>query len=468
MILEEQILGGILFNEEFARKVIPFLKTDYFRNGAQRAILQLTQAYLDKYNRMPNLAALSIELGNSTDLNQKEYDEALGIIGNLRAFDTVGTDFDWLADQTESFCQDRAVYNAIMESVQILEEKSNQGRGAIPKILQDALGVSFDNAIGHDYLEDASARFDFYHTVEERIPFDLEYFNKITGGGLPRRTLSVVMAATGVGKTLAMCHFAAANLMAGKNVLYITLEMAQERISERIDCNLLNLSVTELETLPKDDFVRKFSKLRERVSGKLIVKEFPTSSANAAHFRHLLNELKLKKNFVPDVIYVDYLNICASSRVKLGNSVNSYTLVKSIAEELRALAMEFNVAIISATQTNRSGFDSSDVDMADVSESAGLPMTVDFMFAIMNTDELKKMGQMLVKQLKNRFRDVFLDEKFVIGVERSKFRLHDVEQAAQRGLSRPAETQMSEPSVPLNTFGHRETGRKDFGGFDFG
>lgn len=472
-MLEQQILAGILFNEEFTRKVLPFTKDIYFREPAQRILIGLIQRYVDKYNALPGVRTLAIELSTLHNLTQAEFDESKALLQELSAIDPTELKIPWLLDQTEKFFQERAVYNAIMDSVGILEDpKHAMDKGAIPKLLQDALGVNFDNAVGHDYIEDSNERFDFYHKVEDRIKFDLEYFNRITGGGLPRKTLTVALAGTGVGKTLAMCHFAAANLMDGKNVLYITMEMAQERISQRIDCNLLNLSMDELMMLPKDDFQRKFGKLRNRVSGRLIVKEYPTASAGSAHFRHLLNELKLKKNFVPDIIYIDYLNICCSSRLKLGNAVNSYQLIKSIAEEIRGLAQEFNVAIVTATQTNRNGYASSDIEMNDTSESFGLPMTADFMFALMNTNELKQLCQMLVKQLKNRFRDVFLDEKFVIGVDRARFKFYDVEESAQRDILRHSATDSS-PSggVSLNkndSFGAgKPSSNAAFQGFDF-
>lgn len=456
-MIEQQILSGILYNEDFARKALPFLKDDYFRDASQRAVLQLIQDYIDKYNKLPSISALAIDLSNLTTLNQKEFDTAANILKEISEEKGLEVDAEWLSDKTEEFCQDRAIVNAIMDSMKIIESKDNtQTRGAIPKLLQDALGVSFDNAIGHDYINDADARFAFYHHSEEKIPFDLEYLNKITRGGLARKTLNVIIAGTGVGKTLAMCHFAATHLMAGKNVLYITLEMAEEKISQRIDCNLMNVTVDELEELPKADFDRKFSRLKEKATGRLVVKEFPTSAAGAAHFRHLLNELRLKQNFIPDIIYIDYINICSSSRLKLGNAVNSYTYIKAIAEELRGLAIEFNVPIMSATQTNRGGQTSSDIDLTDTSESHGLPMTVDLFIAMMITDELADLNQILFKQLKNRYADMFINERFVVGVERSKFRLYDVESIAQKDLRKISQTQRSSSHAsevaPLNRY----------------
>jgi len=430
MAIETTILSNLVFNEEYGRKVIPFLKEDYFTNQQDRVVFKLIIEYVNKYNAFPSKEAIAIDLSNKDGVSEETFKNSKELIAGL-SVDTE-TKVDWLLDQTEKFCQDKAVYNAIMSSIQILDDKKTvEGKGSIPKILSDALGVSFDTHIGHDFLEDFEERFDFYHRKEEKIPFDLEYFNKITKGGLPKKTLNICLAGTGVGKSLFMCHCAASNLVNGKNVLYITMEMAEEKIAERIDANLLDTPVDELALLPKDAYDKKVQRVRSKTSGKLIVKEYPTACAGSANFRHLLNELKLKKNFVPDIIYIDYLNICMSSRIKNGANVNSYTLVKAIAEELRGLAVEFNVPVVSATQTTRSGYSNSDLGLEDTSESFGLPATADFMFGIHTNEKLEGFSQIMVKQLKNRYNDPGLHRRFVIGIDRAKMRLYDVEQSAQ-------------------------------------
>jgi archaellum biogenesis ATPase FlaH len=430
MSIENTIFANLVFNEEYARKTIPFLKVDYFANHADRCLFELISDYVNKYNAFPSKEALAIDLSNKSGVSEQIFKEAVGKIESLSKDDN--TQLDWLVDQTEKFCQDKAVYNAIMKSIQILDDKTGaKGAGAIPQILSDALAVSFDTHIGHDFIEDSDERFEFYHTKEVRIPFDLDFFNKITQGGLPRKTLNICLAGTGVGKSLFMCHAAASNMVAGYNVLYVTMEMAEERISERIDANLLDVPLDQLKVIPKDIYEKKMNKLREKVKGKLIVKEYPTACAGSANFRHLLNELKLKKKFVPDIIYIDYLNICMSSRIKHGAQVNSYTLIKAIAEELRGLAVEFNVPVVSATQTTRSGYSSSDLELGDTSESFGLPATADFMFGISTSEKLDELGQILVKQLKNRYGDPGINRRFVIGIDRSKMRLYDCEQSAQ-------------------------------------
>jgi replicative DNA helicase len=433
MAIETTILTHLVFDEEYGRKVIPFLKDEYFQSYNDKLLFKLITDYVNKYNNFPSKEALAIDLTNKDGVNETTFKECRDIIEKMEPTDS---EFSWLLDQTEKFCQDRAVYNAIMSSIQILDDKSGKTtKGAIPQILSDALAVSFDSHIGHDFIEDADNRFEFYHQKEIRVPFDLEYFNKITQGGLPKKTLNVALAGTGVGKSLFMCHCAAANMVAGLNVLYITLEMAEERIAERIDANLLDITVDELKLIPKESYDKKMDRLKARAKGKLIVKEYPTACAGSANFRHLLNELKIKKNFVPDIIYIDYLNICISSRIKNGANVNSYTLVKSIAEELRGLAVEFNVPIVSATQTTRSGYSNSDVGLEDTSESFGLPATADFMFALVKQSEtMADLNQIMVKQLKNRYGDPNINSKFVIGVDRSKMRLYDVEQSAQEDL----------------------------------
>lgn len=433
MAFEQVIFSNLVFNEEYARKVIPFLKDEYFSDYSDRVIFNLINTYSKKYNAFPSKEALAIDLTNKEGISDDAFKKCKEIITTLD--EDKNTKLDWLLDKTETFCQEKAVYNAIMKSIEIIDDRSGKlTKGSIPQILTDALGVSFDTHIGHDFIEDAETRFEFYHTKESRVPFDLEYFNKVTQGGLPKKTLNIILAGTGVGKSLAMCHFAAANMVAGLNVLYITMEMAEERIAERIDANLLDVTLDDLKVLPKDSYDKKMTRLKSKVKGKLVIKEYPTACAGSANFRHLINELKIKKNFIPDVIYIDYLNICMSSRIRNGANVNSYTLVKAIAEELRGLAVEHNVPIISATQTTRSGYSNSDVGLEDTSESFGLPATADFMFALTTSEELEELGQIMVKQLKNRYNDPSVNRRFVLGVDRSKMRLYDVEQSAQEDI----------------------------------
>ena len=433
MVLEQQILSKLIHSDQYLRKTIPFLKEEYFSDWQDKNVFHLIIDYVKKYNTTPTIAALSIEAENLTGINDDQFKELKDYIFNLNDID-VGE--EWLIDATEKFCQDKAVYNAVMSSIQILDGRDQkQGRGSIPTILSNALAVSFDSHIGHDFLEDYNNRYEFYHKKEDRIPFDLEYFNRITKGGLPNKTLNIALAGTGVGKSLFMCHCAASNLSAGHNVLYITLEMSEEKIAERIDANLLNVQVDELTVLPKDAYEKKVNRVKEKTTGKLIIKEYPTASAGANHFRHLLSELQLKRNFIPDIIYIDYLNICISSRLKYGSNVNSYTYVKSIAEELRGLAVEHNVPIVSATQTTRSGYTNTDLGLEDTSESFGLPATADFMFALISSEELEDLGQIMVKQLKNRYNDPTSYRKFVVGVDRAKMKLYNVEQTAQDNIS---------------------------------
>lgn len=434
MRIESKILKHLLLDEDFTRKTLPFLKSEYFHDAADKTLFNQINEYVTKYNTLPTYEALVIEINNRnlTESLHKETVQKLDeITENKETSDT-----KWLIDAAEEFCKDKAVYNAIMQSIQILDA-SNKGtldKGSIPTLLADALSVAFDNHIGHDFLDDADPRYEFYHKVEQRIPFDLDYLNRITKGGLPEKTLNIILAGTGVGKSLFMCHCAAANLTLGKNVLYITLEMAEERIAERIDANLLNIDLDNLVTLPKESYLRKIDRLRSKTTGKLIIKEYPTATANVSHFKHLLNELKLKRQFIPDIIYIDYLNICSSARIKQGANVNSYTYVKAIAEELRGLAVEMKLPVISATQTTRGGYDNSDVDLTDTSESFGLPATADLMFALISTEELADLNQIMVKQLKNRYSDPTTNKRFVIGVDRAKMKLYDVEQVAQDGL----------------------------------
>ena len=412
------------------RKVLPFIKPDYFE-GIYRILFKEAGKYVAKYNKLPAKEAFKVELDNSETLSGEKYSMAIDILPHL--FSDEKVDDQWLLDSTEKWCQDRAIYNAVMESISIIDGKHDSlTKGALPDLLQKALGVGFDRNIGHDYIENVEERYEFYHTEEDRIPFDLEYFNKITKGGVPNKTLNIALAGTGVGKSLFMCHVAAAALVEGKNVLYITMEMAEERIAERIDANLLNVPIDQLENMSKDQFTTKVADLARKTTGKLIVKEYPTGSAHTGHFRGLLNELKLKKQFEPNIIFIDYLNICASSRMKgMGGAINSYTYIKAIAEELRGLAVEYEVPIFSATQTTRSGYSNSDIGLEDTSESFGLPATADLMFALISTEELDKEGQIMVKQLKNRYNDPTYHRRFVVGIDRSKMRLYDVEESEQ-------------------------------------
>jgi replicative DNA helicase len=427
--LEQTIIKNLIKNEKFTRKVLPFLKTEYFSNQEDRLLFKEVAGFVLKYNQQPTFDALEIEIDNirgSTDETVKSIKETLK---ELNA-DTNLTNEDWLVESTEKFCQERAIYNAITSSLEIMNGKSKLEKGAIPQLLSDALAISFDPNIGHDYMEQSEDRYEYYHRLEERISFDLEFFNKITKNGVPKKTLNVVMAGVGVGKSLTLCHFAASYLSMGKNVLYISLELAEQEVSKRIDANLMNITLDDLMLLPKDVYKSKIEKLKQKTHGKLIVKEYATSTASTTHFRSLLNELNLKKNFVPDVIMVDYLNICASSRIKPGVA-NSYTYIKAIAEELRGLAVEFNVPVWSATQLTRSGYGSSDPDLTDTSESFGLPATADFFIALVTNETMEQLKQYQVKQLKNRYNDPSMNKRFVIGVDRAKMKLYDVEQSAQ-------------------------------------
>jgi len=429
--VEFLILRNLLFNEEYLRKVIPFLKKEYFEDENQKVVFEEISNFVEKYNELPNKEIISIEVENRKDLNESNLKDILYLI---QCLEDITVEFQWLINTTEKWCRDRAIYIALMESIQLADGNGKQSRDAIPSILQDALAVSFDNHVGHDYLQDYEQRYESYHRTEDKIEFDLEYFNKITKGGLPNKTLNVALAGTGVGKSLFMCHVASSVLLQGRNVLYITMEMAEEKIAERIDANLLNVNIQDIGDLPKSMFESKINNLAKKTQGTLIIKEYPTASAHAGHFRSLLNELALKKSFKPDIIFIDYLNICASSRYKGNSNINSYTFVKAIAEELRGLAVEFNVPIVSATQTTRSGYGSSDVELTDTSESFGLPATADLMFALISTEELEEIGQILVKQLKNRYNDPTVYKRFVIGIDRAKMRLYDVEQSAQDNI----------------------------------
>ena len=452
--LEHSILKNLIYNETFCRKVLPFVKAEYFSDDTERVIFKEVNNFVNTYKNLPTHEALVINFTESDQLTEIQVRNSVALLNDIHQNKDEPTEEQWLIEQTEKFCQDKAIYNAIMESVSIMDDKtSKKSKGEIPQLLSDALGVSFDANVGHDYINDADSRYDFYHRVESRIRFDLDIFNKITKGGMPTKTLNICLAGTGVGKSLFMCHVAASCISNGHNVLYITLEMAEERIAERIDANLLNIDIQELNTISKADYDRKFNALKNKTQGKLIIKEYPTAAASTLHFRALLQELHLKKNFKPEIIFIDYLNICSSARMKPGNSVNSYTYIKAIAEELRGLAVEFAVPIVSATQTTRSGFTNSDPGLEDTSESFGLPATADFMFALISTEELEQLGQIMVKQLKNRYSDPNTYKRFVVGIDRGKMKLFDAEADAQTNI---ADSGQEIPDKPINTFGNRE------------
>ena len=430
--IETTILKNLIYNEEYSRKVIPFIKPEYFEQKSEKVIFEEVTNFIVKYGSAITIEALNIETENRTDLTENEIKEIRDI--NSSFVETI-VENQWLLDSTEKWCRDRAIYLALMESISLADGKDeSKGRDAIPSILSDALSVSFDNHIGHDYLNDYEDRYESYHRKEEKIPFDLEFFNKVTKGGLPNKTLNIALAGTGVGKSLFMCHVASSVLLQGKNVLYITLEMAEEKIAERIDANLLNVNIQNIVDLPKPMFDNKVNNLTKKTQGQLIIKEYPTAAAHSGHFKALLNELALKKSFRPDIIFIDYLNICSSSRYRAGSNVNSYSFIKAIAEELRGLAVESNLPIVSATQTTRSGYGSSDVDLTDTSESFGLPATADLMFALISTEELEGLNQIMVKQLKNRYNDPTIFKRFVVGIDRAKMRLYDCEQSAQENI----------------------------------
>ena len=432
--LEQTILSNLISSSDYTRKVIPYIKEEYFQDSTEKVVFKTISMYVDRYKSPPeDKEIIKLDLQKAT-LNEEQYKVAKEYVDNLSS-DISEEQFEWLVDETEKWCKDKAIYNAILSGIHIIDGKSkDQSADAIPDILIDALSVSFDTHIGHDYMEQYEERYDYYHEVEEKVPFDLEFFNKITKGGLPNKTLNICLAGTGVGKSLFMCHVAAASLMMGKNVLYITLEMAEKKIAERIDANLMNISLTDLHDLPRRMFESRIEKIQKKTQGKLIIKEYPTASAHCGHFRSLHNELLLKKSFKPNIIFVDYINICASQRFRYGSNVNSYTYIKGIAEEMRGLAVELNVPFVSATQTTRQGFTSTDIGLEDTSESFGLPATADLMFALISTEELEGLNQMLVKQLKNRYNDPTVNKRFIIGVERAKMKLYDVSQSAQKDL----------------------------------
>jgi archaellum biogenesis ATPase FlaH len=449
--IERTALTQLVSNEQYARKVLPFMKSDYFSDRTERTLFEEIAKFVDKYNKIPTQTSLEIEVSARKDLNGEDFKKVIEAIQGMEFSDV---DFDWLVDTTEQFCKDKAVYNAIVEGISIIDGKDKKrGPDAIPSILTDALAVGFDNRVGHDYLLDAESRYDYYHKVEEKIPFDLDFFNRITKGGLPPKTLNIALAGTGVGKSLFMCHVAANCLSQGRNVLYITLEMAEERIAERIDANLMNISMEDLHSLPKQMYENKIAKIIKSTSGQLIVKEYPTASAHSSHFRGLIKELAIKKSFRPDIIFVDYLNICASSRFKGAQNVNSYMYIKAIAEELRGLAVETNVPIMSATQTTRSGFVSSDIGLEDTSESFGLPATADFMFALISNEELEELNQIAVKQLKNRYNDPTANRRFVVGIDRAKMKLYDIDDKEQEDLVDAGQETFAEPVFDRTNFG---------------
>ena len=462
MRIENTILSNLVHNEQYCRKVLPFLKKRYFSERKEAVIFEEINKFFEAYNKPVTQEILAIEVNNRKDISDTDLKDQQQLIGGLTKQDT---NEEWLLNETETFCKKKAVYNAILDSIGIIEGKDKERQDdAIPALLSDALGVSFDNHVGHNYLDDSDSRYEFYHRVEEKIPFDLDMLNKITKGGLSNKTLNVILAGTGVGKSLFMCHCAAANLLNNKNVLYITMEMAEERIAERIDANLLNLSMDELKVVDKPIFDSRLDKVRKKSQGRLIIKEYPTAGAHAGHFRALLEELKLKQEFHPDIIYIDYLNICSSQRLRYGANVNSYTYVKTIAEELRGLAVEYNVPIVSATQTTRSGFTNSDPGLEDTSESFGLPATVDLMLALISTEELEGLNQLMVKQLKNRYNDPSYYKRFVIGVDRAKMKLYDVEVSAQNNISDSG--QNDKPVFDKSDFGKRVSA-EEFTGFKF-
>lgn len=431
--IETTILSNLIYNQDFNQKALPFIKKEYFVEKPEAIIAETILSFVNDFGKLPTREILSIQVSNRHDVSDQVLHEVVALIDTLEHKDT---NQDWLLDETEKFCKHRAVINAILSSMQIIDGKNDKFTPeAIPTLLSDALSICFDTNVGHDYFDDSSDRYDFYNRVEEKIPFDIDILNKITSNGLSKKSLTVLLAGTGVGKSLVMCHFASAALMQARNVLYITLEMSEEKIAERIDANLLNLGMHELKTVEKDIFTSRVNKLKKKSQGRLIVKEYPTSAAHSGHFRALIEELKSKKNFLPDIIFIDYLNICASQRMKFGGGVNSYTYVKAIAEELRGLAVEYNVPLISATQSNREGINSSDLDLTNTSESIGLPQTCDLMLALISTEELEELGQIMIKQLKNRYNDPSYYKKFMVGIDRNKMRIFNVEESAQGGLS---------------------------------
>ena len=448
--IEQVILENLIKDDQYVRKVIPFLKPDYFMQYEDKKVFDIIHSFVEKYNNPPSKQAIILAINEDTSLNEDSHAKCMEVINTLNG-DEVNR--DWLVDETEKFCKDKALYLGVMESIQIIDgKKKDMSTDALPSILSEALSVGFDTNIGHDFIEDAEKRYDFYHRLEEKVEFDLDMFNKITEGGLSNKTLNIALAGTGVGKSLFMCHMASAAISKGKNVLYITLEMSEERIAERIDANLMNIPIQELTDLSKAMYDDRIKKINDKIEGRLIVKEYPTASAHAGHFKALINELKLKRSFFPDIIFIDYLNICTSSRFRAGSSANSYTIIKSIAEELRGLAVEQDVPIVSATQTTRGGYDNSDISLTDTSESFGLPATADLMFAIISTEELEQLGQFMIKQLKNRYADPTRNKRFMIGVDRAKMKLFDLDPSAQ--------TQLTDANIDIPVFDSGQTENK--------
>ncbi len=463
MNLNTLILKNLHYSEEFTRKVLPFLRADYFNDRNERTIFNEISSFITNYGNIPTYEALIIQL-NEKQVSEEEHKETLTLLNELHEAKSETVDLEWLVDKTETFCQDQAIFNAVRESITILDGKHKDlSKGSIPTLLSEALSISFDSSVGHDYLGDADNRYEYYHRTEEKVPFSLNYFNLITNGGLPKKTLNVILAPPHGGKSLMMCNFAADFQLSGKNVLYITCEMAEEEIAKRIDANLLRISMDDLMQLDKSSFDKKINYVKSKTIGKLFVKEYPTAAANVNHFRTLLNELRLKKNFVPDVVFIDYLNICASSRMKMSGSINTYTYIQAIAQELRGFAQEFSIPVVTATQTTRSGSQSSDVDMSDVSESFGVPAIADFMCAIINSEELYDLNQMMIKQLKNRYRDLNLNKRFVVGVDRAKMKLFDVEQSAQEGITDSGSMDLTESYKSMQKQNKFE--KKSFDGF---
>lgn len=452
-MLEKTILSNLILNEDFSRKVFPYVKEDYFEDNSIKKVFSTYAEYVNKYKESPSLEALKISLDKRKDLNEQSYKDVMELVNEIKVDEN--TNNDWLVEETEKFCQDRDLYNSIRRSILILDGQDKElDKGSIPKLLSDSLGISFDTSVGHDFLEDYEDRFEYYHRKEERLPFDIELLNKITKGGLPRKSMTVLLATTGGGKSLCKCHMAASNLMYGKNVLYITMELAEEEVARRIDANIMDITLDEVKELPLNTFKARMDRYKTKTTGRLVIKEYPTGSAHAGHFRHLLNELRMKKNFAPDVIFVDYLNICASARVRGAASANSYTLVKSIAEEVRGLAMEFNCAIVTSSQFNRSGYDNSDVDLTNTSESMGITHTADAIFALITSEDLESLGQLMIKQLKNRWGDLGYYRRFVVGIDRSRMKLYNLEDGAQNNVqndtqSKPTMQTSNDDEAPI-------------------
>jgi KaiC/GvpD/RAD55 family RecA-like ATPase len=453
-MIEKTILSNLIYNDDYCRKVFPYIKEEYFDDNSLRKIFSTYAEYVNEYKEPPSIEALKISIDKRKDLNESSYKEVVSLIDDLKV--DKDTNHQFLVDETEKFCQDKDLYNSIRKTILILDGQDKEhDKGAIPKILSDSLGISFDTHIGHDFLEDFESRHEYYHRKEERLPFDIEIMNKITKGGLPRKSMTVLLATTGGGKSLVKCHMAATSLMFGKNVLYITMELAEEEVARRIDANIMDITIDEVKQVPLDVFEKRMSRYKSKTPGKLIIKEYPTGSAHAGHFRHLLNELRMKKNFVPDVVFVDYLNICSSSRVKGAAAANSYTLVKSIAEEIRGLAMEFDIAVVTSSQFNRSGYDNSDVDLTNTSESMGITHTADAIFGLITSEDLESIGQIMIKQLKNRWGDLGYYRRFVVGIDRSKMKLFNLEDRAQTGVQSEVVNNDDKPMFDKSSFGQQ-------------